>query len=168
MTSGRNEPQMVIILCHRLVHRRYQPRSVRLRRQPANNVTVDGEHTGLGTVAQSGATRATKLVAKNAEKATTTNGEKKAAQETPVSNTRVSHLRRKDQVADDPQSAAKPDEQFAIVEPAVGRPQLAQVQNPGSKKCCVLAILLSDLPQKRPHSNNNTTFSSSSHLSIQP
>jgi len=38
---------------------------------------VDGEHTGLGTVAQSGATRATKLVAKNAEKATTTNEEKK-------------------------------------------------------------------------------------------
>ena len=86
---------------------------------------------------------------------------------------RVSHSRRKDQVVDDPQSVAKPEGQFAVVEPAVGRPQLAeytstQVQNPGSKKCCVLAILLSDLPQKRPHSNNNTTFSSSSHLSIQP
>ena len=93
--------------------------------------------------------------------------EKKAAQEPLVSNTRVSHSRRKDQVVDDLQSAAKPDGQFAIVEPAVGRPQLAEVQNPGSKKCCVLAILLSDFPQKGPHSNNNTT-SSSSHLSIQP
>ena len=99
--------------------------------------------------------RATKPVAKNAEKATTTNEEEEAAQEPPVSNTRVSHSRRKDQVVDDPQSVAKPEGQFAVVEPAVGRPQLAeytstQVQNPGSKKCCVLAILLSDFPQKRP------------------
>jgi len=99
--------------------------------------------------------------------------EKKAAQEPPVSVTRVSHSGRKDQVVDDPRSAAKPEGQFAIVEPAVGRPQLAesistQVQNPGSKKCCVLAILLSDFPQKGPHSNNNTTSPSSSHLSIQP
>ena len=117
--------------------------------------------------------RATKPVAKNAEKATTTNDEEEAAQEPPVSNTRVSHSRRKDQVVDDPQPAAKPDGQSVIVEPAVGRPQLAeststQVQNPGSKKCCVLAILLSDFPQKGPHSNNNTTSPSSSHLSIQP
>lgn len=143
-----------------------------LRRKPANNVTGDGEHAGLDTVAQSGATRASKPVAKNVEKATTSE-EEKVAQESPVSNTRVSHSRRKDQVVDDPQSVAKPEGQFAVVEPAVGRPQLAeststQVQNPGSKKCCVLAILLSDFPQKGPHSNNNTTSPSSSHLSIQP
>ena len=143
-----------------------------LRRKPANNVTGDGEHAGLDTVAQSGATRASKPVAKNVEKATTSE-EEKVAQESPVSNTRVSHSRRKDQVVDDPQSVAKPEGQFAIVEPAVGRPQLAeststQVQNPGSKKCCVLAILLSNFPQKSPHSNNNTTSPSSSHLSIQP
>jgi len=143
-----------------------------LRRQPANNVTRDSEHAGLDTVAQSGATRASKPVAKNVEKATTSE-EEKVAQESPVSNTRVSHSRRKDQVVDDPQSVAKPEGQFAVVEPAVGRPQLAeytstQVQNPGSKKCCVLAILLSDFPQKGPHSNNNTTSPSSSHLSIQP
>ena len=143
-----------------------------LRRKPANNVTGDGEHAGLDTVAQSGATRASKPVAKNVEKATTSE-EEKVAQESPVSNTRVSHSRRKDQVVDDPQSVAKPEGQFAVVEPAVGRPQLAeytstQVQNPSSKKCCVLAILLSDFPQKGPHSNNNTTSPSSSHLSIQP
>src|SRR5436305_5440549 len=138
-----------------------------LRRKPANNVTGDGEHAGLDTVAQSGATRASKPVAKNVEKATTSE-EEKVAQGSPVSNTRVSHSRRKDQVVDDPQSVAKPEGQFAIVEPAVGRPQLAEVQNPGSKKCCVLAILLSDFPQKGPHSNNNTTSPSSSHLSIQP
>ena len=143
-----------------------------LRRKPANNVTGDGEHAGLDTVAQSGATRASKPVAKNVEKATTSE-EEKVAQESPVSNTRVSHSRRKDQVVDDPQSVAKPEGQFAVVEPAVGRPQLAeytstQVQNPGSKKCCMLAILLSDFPQKGPHSNNNTTSPSSSHLSIQP
>src|SRR2546429_274220 len=75
---------------------------------------------------------------------------------------RVSHSRRKDQVVNDPQPAAKPDRQYVIVKPAVGWSQLAesistQVQNPGSKKCCVLVILLSDFSQKGPHSNNNAT-----------
>ena len=97
-----------------------------LRRKPANNVTGDGEHARLDTVTQSRATRAPKPVAKNVEKATTSE-EEKMAQESPVSNTRVSHSRREDLVVDDPQSASKPDGLFAIVESAVGRPQLAEV-----------------------------------------
>ena len=92
-----------------------------LRRKPANNVTGDGEHAGLDTVAQSGATRASKPVAKNVEKATTSE-EEKVAQESPVSNTRVSHSRRKDQVVDDPQSVAKPEGNWPLLNLLLGGP----------------------------------------------
>ena len=79
-----------------------------LRRKPANNVTGDGEHARLDTVAQSGATRASKPVAKNVEEATAMIEEEQAAQESPVSDMNVSQSRKRRRVDDEPLAFADP------------------------------------------------------------